>query len=91
MPERDENTEAVPLPPAKNLGSGGSDGGNEKPRTVPPAEIIPPDAPFIYIDPEKKKKVILVTPTSSVTKKEFDRIKAWFDLQFFIADDGDQK
>jgi hypothetical protein len=60
----------------------------------PPPELkvqtIPQDAPFIYIDPEKTKKVILVTPTSSVTQKEFDRIKSWFELQFFITGGDDR-
>jgi hypothetical protein len=71
-------------------GGGPSGGGNDEPPKPPPVtsgEIIPPDAPFIYIDPEKKKKVVLVAPDSSVTQKQFNRIKAWFDLQFFITDE----
>ena len=66
-------------------GGGGDEGGNGK--RPPPADVIPPDAPFIYIDPAKKKKVVLLAPDSSVTQKEFARIKAWFDLQFFITDE----
>lgn len=68
-------------------GTGGGGGEPPKPPAPPVGEVIPPDAPFIYIDPEKTKKVVLVAPDSSVTQKEFDRIKAWFDLQFFVKDD----
>ena len=69
-------------------GGGGNDG---EPPIIPPQQTIPQDAPFIYIDPQKTKKVVLVTPTSSVTQKEFDRIKSWFELQFFVTDDDNQK
>lgn len=65
-------------------------GGGDEPPKPPPLstdEVIPQNAPFLYIDPEKKKKVILIAPDSAVTKKQFDRIKAWFDLQFFIEDE----
>jgi hypothetical protein len=67
----------------------GGGGGDEPPKQpdLPVGERIPPDAPFIYLDPEKKKKVVLVASHSSVSRKEFDRIKAWFDLQFFIVDE----
>jgi hypothetical protein len=48
--------------------------------------MIPVDAPFIYVDPAKTKKVVLIAPSASVTQKEFERIKAWFELQFFVED-----
>ena len=69
-------------------GGGGGDDRLPPPPPTPPAQIIPADAPFIYIDPQKTKKVVLVTPTSAVTQKEFDRIKSWIELQFFITDEG---
>jgi hypothetical protein len=70
---------------------GGGGGGDGEPPSGTPQQTIPQDAPFIYIDPQKTKKVVLVTPTSSVTQKEFDRIKSWFELQFFITDEGEPK
>jgi hypothetical protein len=60
----------------------------EKPYGQASSEMIPPDAPFIYIDPEKTKKVVLISPTSTITKIEFDRLKAWFEDQFFVVDEG---
>lgn len=50
------------------------------------AELVPSDAPFIYVDREKKKKIVLVGP-NILTKSEFDRVKTWFELQFFIEDE----
>jgi hypothetical protein len=69
--------------------SGNTGGGDEPPTppTPPAGDVIPPDAPFIYVDPEKKKKIVLIAPNTSVTQKQFNRIKAWFDLQFFITDE----
>jgi hypothetical protein len=63
----------------------------EKPDGHVNLETIPPDAPFIYIDSEKTKKVVLVSPTSTVTKTEFERLKAWFEEQFFVVDDGENE
>lgn len=75
-------------------GSKGSSGGGEDdppppPNKPPVGDTIPADAPFIYIDPEKTKKVVLIAPGWSVTQKEYERIKAWFELQFFVDGTGD--
>lgn len=63
----------------------------EKPDDQVNLETIPPDAPFIYINPEKTKKVVLVSPTFTVTKTEFERLEAWFEDQFFVVDAGENE
>jgi hypothetical protein len=71
--------------------TGGGAGGNDeppKPPSTPVGDTIPADAPFIYADPEKKKKIVLIAPSFSVTSKEFERVKKWFELQFFITDEN---
>ena len=55
------------------------------------SEAIPPDVPGVYIDLEKTKKLVLVSPTSTVTKTEFERLKAWFEDQFFVVDNGENE
>jgi hypothetical protein len=55
------------------------------------SETIPPDAPFIFINLEKTTKVVVVSRTSTVTKTEFERLKAWFEDQFFIVDEGENE
>lgn len=55
------------------------------------SETIPPDAPFIFINQEKNKKVVLISSTSTVTKTEFERLKAWFEDQFFVVDEGENE
>lgn len=76
----------APAPPRNEGGGGGGDDGKHPPS--PHGMTIPADAPFIYVDPAKTKKVILIAPSSSVTQKEFDRIKTWFELQFFVEEAG---
>lgn len=85
------NSSGDPTLAGERRGSGGGDDGKPPTPPTPPEQTIPADAPFIYIDPDKKKKVVLITPTSSVTRKQFERIKSWFDLQFFVTDDDNQK
>ncbi len=51
------------------------------------ADEIPNDAPFIHADPERKNKIVLVAGSFSVTAQQFDRIKKWFELQFFVTGD----
>jgi hypothetical protein len=63
----------------------------EKPDNQLDAETNPPDAPFIHINLEKTKTFVLISPRSTVTKTEFDRLKAWFEDQFFVVDEGENE
>lgn len=48
-----------------------------------PKNEIPIDAPFIYLDPQKTKRVVIVTDSNELTPTEWKRLHAWFKLQFF--------
>jgi len=63
--------------------------GNPPPPPPPPsAGTIPADAPFLFLDPSRTKKLTLVLDAgdASLTKSEKERIKQWIDLVFFTTD-----
>jgi len=49
------------------------------------------DAPFIHIDLAKTNSFVLISPRSTITKVEFDRLKAWLEDQFFVVDSGEHE
>ncbi len=69
-------------------GDGGDKGEPPEPPELPPksGSIIPADAPFIFIDPERKRKVTLIMQDAQVTQAQYTRIENWFKLQFFVTD-----
>ena len=44
---------------------------------------IPADAPFMFLDRERKRKVTLVAP-DSLSKAEVEKIKAWLELVLYV-------
>jgi len=60
----------------------------EKPVEQPHGDVIPSDAPFMYLDKDKQKRVVIIAP-HVVTKKEFDRITKWLEVQLFVEQDSE--
>ena len=56
----------------------------------PPKNEIPTDAPFIYLDSKRTKRVVIVSDATELTMPEWKRLKAWFELQFFKPDESDE-
>jgi hypothetical protein len=57
----------------------------ESKTSVAPENVIPVDAPFMYLDRERKRKVVIIAP-HAVTEKEFKRITDWLKVQLFVED-----
>lgn len=52
----------------------------------PQGPIIPEDAPFMFLDRKRERKVTLIAP-DSLSLAEVNKIKAWLELVLFVEDE----
>lgn len=55
-------------------------------REIPVGDHIPTDAPFLFLDKKRERKVTLIAP-DSLTSSEVNKIKSWLELVLYVEED----